>query len=148
MECVMSRQQRRKMARQLAKSGNVQESVRNIERRAHAVADNAIKKIENGAVKQAKEDMQGQMFVLFLAWAHIKQGFGAKRLTDMARSLNMFCNDMSMEETKVDDLYDVVESETGLNLSDLFKTLNDEENERMAKRRKEIKQAEEVMQSD
>ena len=141
---VMSRQQRRQMARQLAKTGDVQGSIKAMEARAHKVADETVDKLRKGAVEQAKADMQGQMFVLFLAWAHMYKGYGKKRLEDMARSLNAFCNDMSMESTTVDDLFSVIESDTGINIKKLFKQLTEEERIRMAERRKEIKRAENV----
>ena len=141
---VMSRQQRRQMARQLAKTGDVQGSIKAMEQRAHKVADETVDKLRKGAVEQAKADMQGQMFVLFLAWAHMYKGYGKKRLEDMARSLNAFCNDMTMENTTVDDLFSVIESDTGINIKALFKKLTEEERVRMAERRKEIKRAENV----
>ena len=141
---VMSRQQRRQMARQLAKTGDVQGSIKAMEQRAHKVADETVNKLRKGAVEQAKADMQGQMFVLFLAWAHMYKGYGKKRLEDMARSLNAFCNDMSMESTTVDDLFSVIESDTGINIKKLFKQLTEEERIRMAERQKEIKRAENV----
>ena len=141
---VMSRQQRRQMARQLAKTGDVQGSIKAMEQRAHKVADETVNKLRKGAVEQAKADMQGQMFVLFLAWAHMYKGYGKKRLEDMARSLNAFCNDMTMENTTVDDLFSVIESDTGINIKKLFKQLTEEERIRMAERRKEIKRAENV----
>ena len=141
---VMSRQQRRQMARQLAKTGDVQGSIKRMEARAHKVADETVDKLRKGAVEQAKADMQGQMFVLFLAWAHMYKGYGKKRLEDMARSLNAFCNDMSMESTTVDDLFSVIENDTGINIKDLFKKLTEEERVRMAERQKEIKHAENV----
>ena len=139
---AMSRQQRRQMARQLAKTGDVQGSIKAMEQRAHKVADETVDKLRKGAVEQAKADMQGQMFVLFLAWAHMYKGYGKKRLEDMARSLNAFCNDMTMENTTVDDLFSVIESDTGINIKKLFKQLTEEERIRMAERRKEIKRAE------
>ena len=139
---TMSRQQRRQMARQLAKTGDVQGSIKAMEARAHKVADETVDKLRKGAVEQAKADMQGQMFVLFMAWAHIEKGYGAKRLENMARSLNAFCNDMTLEGTKVDDLYNMMESETGIDITSLFKTLTEEERVRMAKRKKELKLAE------
>lgn len=141
---VMSRQQRRQMARQLAKTGDVQGSIKAMEQRAHKVADETVDKLRKGAVEQAKADMQGQMFVLFLAWAHMYKGYGKKRLEDMARSLNAFCNDMSMESTTVDDLFSVIESDTGINIKSLFKRLTEEERVRMAERQKEIERAENV----
>ena len=141
---AMSRQQRRQMARQLAKTGDVQGSIKAMEQRAHKVADETVDKLRKGAVEQAKADMQGQMFVLFLAWAHMYKGYGAKRLEDMARSLNAFCNDMTMENTTVDDLFSVIESDTGINITKLFKQLTEEERIRMAERRKEINRAENV----
>ena len=141
---AMSRQQRRQMARQLAKTGDVQGSIKAMEQRAHKVADETVDKLRKGAVEQAKADMQGQMFVLFLAWAHMYKGYGKKRLEDMARSLNAFCNDMTMENTTVDDLFSVIESDTGINIKKLFKQLTEEERIRMAERRKEIKRAENV----
>ena len=141
---AMSRQQRRQMARQLAKTGDVQGSIKAMEQRAHKVADETVDKLRKGAVEQAKADMQGQMFVLFLAWAHMYKGYGKKRLEDMARSLNAFCNDMSMESTTVDDLFSVIESDTGINIKKLFKKLTEEERVRMAERQKEIKHAENV----
>ena len=141
---VMSRQQRRAMARQLAKTGDIQGSIKAMEQRAHKVADETVDKLRKGAVEQAKADMQGQMFVLFLAWAHMYKGYGKKRLEDMARSLNAFCNDMSMESTTVDDLFSVIESDTGINIKKLFKQLTEEERIRMAERQKEIKCAENV----
>ena len=141
---AMSRQQRRQMARQLAKTGDVQGSIKAMEQRAHKVADETVDKLRKGAVEQAKADMQGQMFVLFLAWAHMYKGYGAKRLEDMARSLNAFCNDMTMENTTVDDLFSVIESDTGINIKKLFKQLTEEERIRMAERRKEINRAENV----
>lgn len=141
---AMSRQQRRQMARQLAKTGDVQGSIKAMEARAHKVADETVDKLRKGAVEQAKADMQGQMFVLFLAWAHMYKGYGRKRLEDMARSLNAFCNDMTMENTTVDDLFSVIESDTGINIKKLFKQLTEEERIRMAERRKEIKRAESV----
>lgn len=143
----MSRQQRRAMARQLAKTGDVQSSIRAMEKRAHKVADETVDKLRKGAVEQAKADMQGQMFVLFMAWAHVNLGFGKKRLTDLARSLNQFCNDMVLENAKVDDLYDMIERETGLKSTELFKELSAEEDKRMAERRKEIKHAESVTEA-
>ena len=139
---AMSRQQRRQMARQLAKTGDVQGSIKAMEARAHKVADETVDKLRKGAVEQAKADMQGQMFVLFLAWAHIYKGYGKKRLEDMARSLNAFCNDMTMENTTVDDLFSVIESDTGINIKALFKKLTEEERIRMAQRKKELKLAE------
>lgn len=139
---AMSRQQRRAMARQLAKSGDVQRDIKRMEERAHEVADGVVDKLRKGAVEQAKADMQGQMFVLFLAWAHMYKGYGKKRLEDMARSLNAFCNDMSMESTTVDDLFNVIENDTGINIKDLFKRLTEEERIRMAERQKEIERAE------
>ena len=141
---AMSRQQRRQMARQLAKTGDVQGSIKAMEQRAHKVADETVDKLRKGAVEQAKADMQGQMFVLFLAWAHMYKGYGKKRLEDMARSLNAFCNDMTMENTTVDDLFSVIESDTGINIKKLFKQLTEEERIRMAERRKEIKRTENV----
>lgn len=138
---AMSRQQRRAMARQLAKTGDVQESIRAMEKRAHRVADETVDKLRKGAVEQAKADMQGQMFVLFLAWAHMYKGYGAKRLEDMARSLNAFCNDMTIENTTVDDLFSVIESDTGINIKALFKRLTEDERIRMAERQKEIGRA-------
>ena len=141
---AMSRQQRRQMARQLAKTGDVQGSIKAMEQRAHKVADETVDKLRKGAVEQAKADMQGQMFVLFLAWAHMYKGYGRKRLEDMARSLNAFCNDMTLENTTVDDLFSVIESDTGINIKKLFKQLTEEERIRMAERRKEIKRAENV----
>jgi hypothetical protein len=141
---AMSRQQRRQMARQLAKSGDVQRDIKRMEERAHEVADGVVDKLRKGAVEQAQADMQGQMFVLFLAWAHMYKGYGKKRLEDMARSLNAFCNDMTMESTTVDDLFSVIESDTGINIKDLFKRLTEEERVRMAERQKEIKRAENV----
>jgi hypothetical protein len=139
---AMSRQQRRQMARQLAKTGDVQGSIKAMEARAHKVADEAVDKLRKGAVEQAKADMQGQMFVLFLAWAHMYKGYGKKRLEDMARSLNAFCNDMTMENTTVDDLFSVIENDTRLNIKALFKKLTEEERVRMAERQKEIERAE------
>jgi hypothetical protein len=139
---AMSRQQRRQMARQLAKTGDVQGSIKAMEARAHKVADETVDKLRKGAVEQAKADMQGQMFVLFLAWAHMYKGYGKKRLEDMARSLNAFCNDMSMESTTVDDLFSVIENDTGINIKALFKKLTEEERVRMAERQKEIERAE------
>lgn len=141
---AMSRQQRRQMARQLAKTGDVQGSIKAMEARAHKVADETVDKLRKGAVEQAKADMQGQMFVLFLAWAHMYKGYGKKRLEDMARSLNAFCNDMTLENTTVDDLFSVIESDTGINIKKLFKQLTEEERIRMAERRKEIKRTENV----
>ena len=141
---AMSRQQRRQMARQLAKTGDVQGSIRAMEKRAHKVADETVDKLRKGAVEQAKADMQGQMFVLFMAWAHMYKGYGKKRLEDMARSLNAFCNDMTLENTTVDDLFSVIESDTGINIKKLFKQLTEEERIRMAERRKEIKRTENV----
>ena len=141
---AMSRQQRRQMARQLAKTGDVQGSIKAMEARAHKVADETVDKLRKGAVEQAKADTQGQMFVLFLAWAHMYKGYGKKRLEDMARSLNAFCNDMTMENTTVDDLFSVIESDTGINIKALFKKLTEEERIRMAERREEIKRAENV----
>ena len=141
---AMSRQQRRQMARQLAKTGDVQGSIKAMEQRAHKVADETVDKLRKGAVEQAKADMQGQMFVLFLAWAHMYKGYGKKRLEDMARSLNAFCNDMTLENTTVDDLFSVIESDTGINIKKLFKQLTEEERIRMAERRKEIKRTENV----
>ena len=141
---AMSRQQRRQMARQLAKTGDVQRSIKAMEARAHKVADETVDKLRKGAVEQAKADMQGQMFVLFMAWAHMYKGYGKKRLEDMARSLNAFCNDMTLENTTVDDLFSVIESDTGINIKKLFKQLTEEERIRMAERRKEIKRAENV----
>lgn len=141
---AMSRQQRRQMARQLAKTGDVQESIKRMEESAHEVADGVVDKLRKGAVEQAKAGMQEQMFVLFMAWAHVNLGFGKKRLTDLARSLNQFCNDMALENAKVDDLYDMIERETGLKSTELFKELSAEEDKRMAERRKEIKHAESV----
>jgi hypothetical protein len=138
---AMSRQQRRQMARQLAKTGDVQGSIKAMEARAHKVADETVDKLRKGAVEQAQADMQGQMFVLFLAWAHMYKGYGKKRLEDMARSLNAFCNDMTMENTTVDDLFSVIESDTGINIKDLFKRLTEEERIRMAERQKEIAHA-------
>lgn len=138
----MSRQQRRQMARQLAKTGDVQESIRAMEKRAHRIADETVDKLRKGAVEQAKADMQGQMFVLFMAWAHMYKGYGKKRLEDMARSLNAFCNDMTMENTTVDDLFSVIESDTGINIKALFKRLTEDERIRMAERQKEIGRAE------
>jgi hypothetical protein len=70
------------------------------------------------------------------------KGYGKKRLEDMARSLNAFCNDMSMESTTVDDLFSVIESDTGINIKKLFKQLTEEERIRMAERQKEIECAE------
>jgi hypothetical protein len=113
-----------------------------MEERAHEVADGVVDKLRKGAVEQAKADMQGQMFVLFLAWAHMYKGYGKKRLEDMARSLNAFCNDMSMESTTVDDLFSVIENDTGINIKALFKKLTEEERVRMAERQKEIERAE------
>lgn len=141
---AMSRQQRRQIARQLAKTGDVQGSIKAMEQRAHKVADETVDKLRKGAVEQAKADMQGQMFVLFMAWAHMYKGYGKKRLEDMARSLNAFCNDMTLENTTVDDLFSVIESDTGINIKKLFKQLTEEERIRMAERRKEIKRAENV----
>jgi hypothetical protein len=69
------------------------------------------------------------------------KGYGKKRLEDMARSLNAFCNDMTMENTTVDDLFSVIESDTGINIKDLFKRLTEEERIRMAERQKEIAHA-------
>lgn len=137
----MSRQQRRQMARQLAKQGDVQESIKQLDARAHKVADETVAKLRKGAIEQAKADMQGQMFVLFMAWAHIEKGYGAKRLTDMARSLNAFCNDMTLENTTVDELFRMIEQETGLNIKKLFATLTEEERVRMAERKKVLKGA-------
>jgi hypothetical protein len=139
---AMSRQQRRQMARQLAKTGDVQGSIKAMEQRAHKVADETVDKLRKGAVEQAQADMQGQMFVLFLAWAHMYKGYGKKRLEDMARSLNAFCNDMTMESTTVDDLFSVIENDTGINIKALFKKLTEEERVRMAERQKEIERAE------
>ena len=141
---AMSRQQRRQMARQLANTGDVQGSIRAMEKRAHKGADETVDKLRKGAVEQAKADMQGQMFVLFMAWAHMYKGYGRKRLEDMARSLNAFCNDMTLENTTVDDLFSVIESDTGINIKKLFKQLTEEERIRMAERRKEIKRTENV----
>jgi hypothetical protein len=60
----------------------------------------------------------------------------------MARSLNAFCNDMTMENTTVDDLFSVIENDTGINIKALFKKLTEEERVRMAERQKEIERAE------
>lgn len=65
----LSRQQRRKMARELAKTGSVEKGLKTIEERAIKATNGAIEQLQQEEVERAKGEMQGQMFTLALAVA-------------------------------------------------------------------------------
>jgi hypothetical protein len=136
----LSRQQRRKMAREIAKAGNVADGLKVIEDRAMKATDGAIEQLRKEEVERAKGEMQGQMFTLVLAYARIKKGYGHKRLEVLANEFFEFCDDMMLNGVKVVDLWEVIKDETGLDCSEFYKKLDADHIERLREIRKRRKQ--------
>lgn len=135
----LSRQQRRKMAREIAKAGNVADGLRVIEERAIQATDGAIEEFRKGEVERAKGEMQGQMFTLVLAYARIKMHFGRKRLETLANEFFEFCDDMMVNDVKVVDLWEVLKDETGLDCGKFYKKLDADHIERLREIRRRRK---------
>ena len=127
----LSRQQRRKMAREIAKAGNVADGLRVIEERAIQATDGAIEEFRKGEVERTKGEMQGQMFTLVLAYARIKRGFGKKRLLELASEFFEFCDDMMINRVQIQDLFDMIKDETGIDCDELYKRLDKSHIERL-----------------
>lgn len=135
----LSRQQRRKMAREIAKAGNVADGLRVIEERAIQATDGAIEEFRKGEVERAKGEMQGQMFTLVLAYARIKMHFGRKRLETLANEFFEFCDDMMLNNVKVVDLWEVLKDETGIDCEKFYKKLDADHIERLREIRRRRK---------
>lgn len=126
-----TRQQRRKMARDLAKTGNVEAGLKAIEERAIKATEGAIDELQHEHIERTKGEMQGQMFTLVLAYARIKRGFGKKRLLELAEDFFEFCDDMMINHVQIQDLFGVIEEETGINCDELYKRLDKEHIKRL-----------------
>lgn len=119
-----TRQQRRRMARDLAKTGNIEQGLQAIEQRAIQATDSAIEDIQREHIERTKGEMQGQMFTLVLAYARIKRGFGKKRLLELAEDFFEFCDDMMINQVQIQDLFDMIKDETGIDCDVLYKRLD------------------------
>lgn len=119
-----TRQQRRRMARDLAKTGNIEQGLQAIEQRAIQATDSAIDEIQREHIERTKGEMQGQMFTLVLAYARIKRGFGKKRLLELAEEFFVFCDDMMINQVQIQDLFDMIKDETGIDCDVLYKRLD------------------------
>lgn len=135
----LSRQQRRKMARELAKEGNVSDGLKTIEERAIKATDGAIEQWRKEEEERIKGEMQGQMFTLVLAYARIKRGFGKKRITRLAEEFFEFCDDMMINQTRIEDLFEVIREETKVDCDELYKRLDKEHIERLRQHRIRLK---------
>ena len=119
-----TRQQRRRMARDLAKTGNIEQGLQAIEARAIQATDSAIDEIQREHIERTKGEMQGQMFTLVLAYVRIKRGFGKKRLLELAEEFFEFCDDMMINQVQIQDLFDMIKDETGIDCDVLYKRLD------------------------
>lgn len=126
-----TRQQRRKMARDLAKTGNVEAGLKAIEDRAVKATEGAIEELQQEHIERTKGEMQGQMFTLVLAYARIKRGFGKKRLLELASEFFEFCDDMMINRVQIQDLFDMIKDETGIDCDELYKRLDKSHIERL-----------------
>ena len=77
------------------------------------------------------------MFTLVLAYARIKRGFGKKRLLELAEEFFEFCDDMMINRVQIQDLFDMMKDETGIDCDELYKRLDKTHIERL--RAKNIK---------
>jgi hypothetical protein len=55
---------------------------------------------------------------------------------DFTKDFNEFCNDMMLDKVKVDDLFQMLKEETHVDFEKLFLKISDEEEERIAKRKR------------
>jgi hypothetical protein len=54
------------------------------------------------------------------------------------KEFNEFCDDMMVERVKVDDLFKMLQEETGVDFEKYFMEISDAEEKRMMKRKKEL----------
>lgn len=107
----MSRQQRRAMERRLAKSGDVADAISKLDQNAERFGKEAYEDWKRKELPQVQAETCGMMYLLVLAYARIKRGYGAKRLRDLAYEFNEFCDDMTLEKTTNSELIDLLDSE-------------------------------------
>jgi hypothetical protein len=135
-----TRQQRRAMARKLAKSSNVQAAINKLDANSEQFAKAATKEWIDIEKPKIIAEVQGQMFTLFLGYMKMKYGFGKDRLTKLAYGLNEFCDDMKMLKVPMQEVMDMIESETatrkvtGLDINKLYKELENDSERRLRQR--------------
>ena len=135
-----TRQQRMAMARKLAKSSNVQAAINKLDANSEQFAKAATKEWIDIEKLKIIAEVQGQMFTLFLDYMKMKYGFGKDRLTKLAYGLNEFCDDMKMLKVPMQEVMDMIESETatrkvtGLDINKLYKELENDSERRLRQR--------------
>lgn len=132
----LSRQQRRAKARALAKGKDIKAEVADMYHQAAAKAFDITAEEREAALKEMQSDTIGQMMVLIIAYMRIKKHHQGKWLVDFTKDFNEFCNDMMLDKVKVDDLFQMLKEETDVDFEKLFLKISDEEEERIAKRKR------------
>ena len=135
MMMKLSRQQRRAQARALAKGTDIKSQVADMFHQATATAFDITAQEREEALRQNKADTVGQMLTLILAYMRIKKGHTGKWLKAFAADFNEFCNDMMLDRVKVEDLFDMLKEETGVDFEAYFLEIADKEEKRIARRK-------------
>jgi hypothetical protein len=132
----LSRQQRRAKARALAKGKDIRAEVADMYHQATAKAFDITAQEREAALKEMQSDTIGQMLVLIIAYMRIKKGHTGKWLVEFTKDFNEFCDDMMLDRVKVDDLFQMLQEETGVDFEKLLLEISATEEQRVANRKK------------
>lgn len=132
----LSRQQRRAKARALAKGKDIRAEVADMYHQATAQAFDITAQEREAALKEMQSDTIGQMLVLIIAYMRIKKGHTGKWLVEFTKDFNEFCDDMMLDRVKVDDLFQMLQEETGVDFEKLLLEISGSEEQRIAERKK------------
>ena len=128
---MLSRQQRRAKARELAKGLNVRGEIAEMYQQATEKAFDVTAQEREAALKEVQANTIGQMLVLIISYMRIKKGHTGKWLTEFTHEFNEFCNDMMVNKVTTDDLFEMLKDETGVDFEKLFLKISDEEESRI-----------------
>ena len=142
-EIRLTRQQKRALARELAKGNDVRGQVETVLHHATATAFDITAEERKAALKEKQDDTIGQMLVLIIAYMRMKRGHRGEWLCKFTRDFNEFCNDMMMEKASVDQLLNLLQEETGVDFQQLLLDISAEEKKRIEERQKVLQIARE-----
>lgn len=115
---------RRKNALRMAKSQDMKVVQQKYEVDTKIASQVALEMWKQENMEDIKGAYMGHMLLTVLAFLRIKKGYAKKRITDFMTELNDFMTDMSYDKVKNEEIVEMLEDETGVNVKELFAMLD------------------------
>lgn len=134
---ALSRQQRRQMARRMAKSGDVKAAVARLENNSEKFSKQVYDQFMAEEEPKIRWHAIGMMYLMFMAYLRLGFKFGPKVWKRHAEGFGEFCGDMVIENADSDQLIKLLDDELHINTRDYLVKLEQKYQQHVKKRCRE-----------